>query len=703
MSDENTVTESTSDLVSYVERKKNTSFSELPFNSADGLVLAVLAYIDWGKAGIDYLGDGSKTLKEAIECLIQAGGNAWGTDERELLIAISESERFGNMKISNYAEARKKKADAQVYEELEQFAAVTFTYTDGEGKIKNYVSCRGTDGTLEGWCEDFNMAYDTMTEAQKESVAYLNQIAKMLDGEIQIGGHSKGGNHALYAFLFCEESVRQRVDKLYNFDGPGFIEGINYVDDQGNVISLDPKVYQRMNELFDGSAICPYNSIIGQLLNENKFLFVDSIRDDIVSHSAYTWRLDPDTGMFILKEQTSLSKSINSVLDNWMTFVPQGYRKTFMTAIWNWLYSMGGESFDDVGTALKIDWKKSTLSVLSYLRELPEDQKNAFLGGLTFLGFCALDDYLQKSNSGYNTIRENLKQELQTKGINTTEKMWLYLKEDPINNTWDIIETMLTNRDSLGVAMASIGTGVLGMQVLKVCIATLDYAVDFVYGNLKIFAMIQSAVVTAVSGAAVMKAHWQAIQEFANSSEEYKQEHIHDWVNQIKTETSNYVHEVLNRCSFKMQQMAERICAAKTHVQNVIVQLSDLSAAYIPKALKLSNPFLYCSMRAFGNCRQSAVTIDMNRLRNAVDQMERLSVRVGQVDEHLNILYRKLSISNIQQGENVWTSLVNMYHLSVSDICVDEGSRIKCQAKAISELFDEYKEAEKWVMAQIGG
>ena len=264
-----------SDLVSYVENQKNQQFTDKPFNSTDGLVLAELGYIHWNDLGIDYPSENTMTLREAISKLDSNYRKSLSEDFQELLTALEQSERFGNMDMSNFYVVKTTKEDVQSLEDLEQFSAVTFTYRDENGNLQNYVSYRGTDGTLEGWCEDFNMAYDTMTEAQKRSVWYLNYIAGKLDGNIRVGGHSKGGNDAMYAFLFCDENVRKRIIKIHSYDGPGMTEGICYIDDDGNVIPLDSVVYEQMLKLLKGSAVCPYDSIIGQLLNENDFIFAD--------------------------------------------------------------------------------------------------------------------------------------------------------------------------------------------------------------------------------------------------------------------------------------------------------------------------------------------------------------------------------------------------------------------------------------------
>ena len=105
---------------------------------------------------------------------------------------------------------------------VKQFAALCFLLPDGT----NYVSFRGTDETITGWREDFLMSCQSETSGAKEAVSYFNKVAKALEGKFILGGHSKGGNFAMYAAAFCEPEYKERIVQVYNNDGPGFREEI---------------------------------------------------------------------------------------------------------------------------------------------------------------------------------------------------------------------------------------------------------------------------------------------------------------------------------------------------------------------------------------------------------------------------------------------------------------------------------------------
>lgn len=707
----------TSDLVSYVHNQKKRKFSDMPFNSADGLVLAELGYIHWDELGIDYPGDSSLSLEKAISRLKEEHSDYFyglSGDFQELLNELQASERFGSMEVSNYYGVPNKTIkNVESFEELEQFSAVTFTYTDENGNVQNYVSYRGTDGTLEGWCEDFNMAYDTMTEAQKRSVWYLNYIAGKLDGEIRVGGHSKGGNDAMYAFLFCDENVRKRIIKIHSYDGPGMTEGICYVDDDGNVIPLDSIVYEQMLKLLKGSAVCPYDSIIGQLLNENDFVFADinqnagmvagSKMSILLDHDAFSWKLDPDTGEFIPRDQSSFSKYLDEVLDEWIMSMPESDRKAFMTAVWGWIYSLGVDDFGGIGDSFKEDIKTAISSAFSYINNLSDDQKKSFIGGLSFLGVCLIDNFLEDKLPGYETIKDKIATELAERNIYTPEDLWKYLKDDPIEHTVDFLQSLVSDWETLKAFAEATVTVVIGTIIMKVVIILLKSALTLVIANLPIVASVLAAIVVFAIAINFIREHWDEFVNFLDNCKEYVQEKISEFVEAMRLAINAGANILITSLVYQATKVVEMYGNMKDVTVDVLQKIGHYTAKNIQTALRISNPLLYCAIRSITGCTQPSVTIDMVRLQNAVDKMDRLATRVGNIDSRLNSLYGKLCINNVEQGEGIFTSLVNMYHLSRADINVDEGNRIRRKANAINSLFNGYKEAERWALSQIGG
>lgn len=136
---------------------------------------------------------------------------------KQQLFWMAASPRFRDLLIYDHAAAFDEARDLQ-------FAATTYVCP---GHFA-YVGFRGTDTTLTGWREDFNMAYRAPVEAQVLAARYLAAVAAdpRLPETLLVGGHSKGGNLAEYAALTAAPEVKQRIARLYNHDGPGFKAGL---------------------------------------------------------------------------------------------------------------------------------------------------------------------------------------------------------------------------------------------------------------------------------------------------------------------------------------------------------------------------------------------------------------------------------------------------------------------------------------------
>ena len=129
-----------------------------------------------------------------------------------------------------------------------QFSAVTAYLADG----LTHVLFRGTDETMIGWKEDFNMAFMTPVPAQVKAVDYLHYAAERIRGGFSVGGHSKGGNLAVYSAMKCSRLVRERITSIYSQDGPGFTK--ETLED-GDFDAIKDRIQKYV----------PHSSIIGML------------------------------------------------------------------------------------------------------------------------------------------------------------------------------------------------------------------------------------------------------------------------------------------------------------------------------------------------------------------------------------------------------------------------------------------------------
>ena len=75
---------------------------------------------------------------------------------------------------------------------------------------------------ITGWREDFNMGYLSETPGQLRAVEYLNRAVTDKKQRVRVGGHSKGGNFAVYASVKCDPQIQNQILNVYSNDGPGF-------------------------------------------------------------------------------------------------------------------------------------------------------------------------------------------------------------------------------------------------------------------------------------------------------------------------------------------------------------------------------------------------------------------------------------------------------------------------------------------------
>lgn len=325
----------------YVAMYGNQSTNSMDFNEFDGLVLSELSYIKWDGIVPKQGENSTVTLGDAISSLRnnEKYYNSLKDDMKKLITYVESSERFSNMEMSNYNSINVKRDEVASSEDVKQFAAVTFSFNDASSsETQNFVAFRGTDDTLEGWQEDFNMAFDIDTEAQIAAAEYVSYIGKNLDGQIRVGGHSKGGNETCYSYLFCDDEVRDKIVKLYSYDGPGLL----------NDKALSSDEYKKMLQLLEGSAVAPYDSVIGLLLDEHGFVFVDTDKGVFDDHDAFSWQIDLENLSYVEKEQNYVSKLINETLDDLIHCMTPHEREVLINALWEFLYTQDVKNFDEV-------------------------------------------------------------------------------------------------------------------------------------------------------------------------------------------------------------------------------------------------------------------------------------------------------------------------------------------------------------------
>ena len=293
-------------LFEYLENTGAVPFG--PQANADYAVFCRLSYIPFaGIVPADEKG-GYVSLADAAEQVIKlADTNGDGRKyhlpaDAKLLGEVIRSKRYSELKLGHYVEIFNTARQ-------EQFCAMTFLIPDG-GCVVVY---RGTDGSIIGWKEDFNMGFMDELPSQKDAVAYINDTPADAARKLYVCGHSKGGNLAMYASAFAEETVQQHIAAVKSLDGPGFRDGITGTE--GFMRVLD-----RMESFI------PQSSIVGMLLeHKERIHIIHSCAKGSKQHDIYSWDI---TGDDFTEDEglTSTSLMVNKAINSWAEDMPEEKR-----------------------------------------------------------------------------------------------------------------------------------------------------------------------------------------------------------------------------------------------------------------------------------------------------------------------------------------------------------------------------------------
>ena len=213
--------------------------------------------------------------------------------------------------------------------------------------------------SLVGWKEDFNMSFMRHIPSQKEGVKYLNEIGKKYFGKLILGGHSKGGNIAVYSATFCEDRLKRKIKEIINADGPGFDEEI-----------IKSKEYLGISERIN--TYMPQSSIIGRLLeHEEDYEIIYSTEKGIMQHDLFSWQIEQNSLQRIPK-LTDESQFVNKVVRNWLQNTTTRQRENFVNIIYDVLISTEAKDFNDFGLDTL---NKIKAAIKSYKNIEKEDRK----------------------------------------------------------------------------------------------------------------------------------------------------------------------------------------------------------------------------------------------------------------------------------------------------------------------------------------
>jgi len=315
-------------IMDYISWRGDLSFEQSQFNEVDNLILACFSYVnlDGIPAVTKQKGIGLKKLTEEFMKLhtmkeLEAD-KSFIRLAPFMMMEMAKSVRFGKCVVRNYV-------NDIVTEAEQQFAAMEIVLEDGT----SYVSFRGTDDTIIGWKEDFNLSTGVVP-AQKRAIEYLQKISEHTDGMLRVGGHSKGGNLAIYGSVMCK-SAHEKILEIYSNDGPGFSREFQELPEMKEMM---PKIIR----------IIPEYSIIGTLLeHEKEPVIVASSSKGLLQHDGFSWEVQGPA----LVRRDSLNKTalrFIEILHKWIDGMDMEQKRLLIEDLFATLQASGYENLSEV-------------------------------------------------------------------------------------------------------------------------------------------------------------------------------------------------------------------------------------------------------------------------------------------------------------------------------------------------------------------
>ncbi|MDY4965029.1 MAG: Mbeg1-like protein [Dysosmobacter sp.] len=352
-------------ILDYLNWRGDLTLAQSPFNEVDNLILAELSFVNFTGI-VPGPGEGEGVpLHAAAEAFFRShegGDMGMGVlvpDEiPTLLRKMAECPRFREMKVNCFC-------DHLDVRKAEQFAAVTVEL--GDGSI--YLSFRGTDDTIAGWKEDFLLGCQPEVPAQKKAVAYVKAVAAQYPRrKLMLGGHSKGGNLAVYGGVFVPLAIQRRISAVWSNDGPGFYGAVLETPQHAR---LEGRVH----------SIVPKSSVVGMLLeHEESYTVVDSDQVGLWQHDGFSWQV-LGTGFVTLREVSRQGRRNDLALKEWVRRLPVDQREKFVDGLFEVLTASGATTLTD----LKEDGFRAAGAMVRAMKDMEKDTRDALFNAIATL------------------------------------------------------------------------------------------------------------------------------------------------------------------------------------------------------------------------------------------------------------------------------------------------------------------------------
>lgn len=316
-------------IIDYLRWRGDITFAHSPFCEVDALIITYLAYVNLDGI-VPEPGAGFVTVEEGAKIFAEKYSPEQLKEDRsfvrlayQILEEMAGTDRYCNARMQNYVNR------IDEVQEM-QFAAMELLLDDGS----SFIAFRGTDDTIVGWKEDFNLSRGNVP-SEGLAVTYLNQTGAACQGEIRVGGHSKGGHLAVYGAAACDEPIQKNIVKVYDNDGPGF-EG-DFFETPG---------FKRILPLIQRTV--PEASVIGMLLKHvAEPVVIESSQKGVLQHDGFSWQVLGSS--FVYKEGLDKKTQVfNDILGEWLDGLDNDRRDGIVDDLFEVLEATGAHTLTQI-------------------------------------------------------------------------------------------------------------------------------------------------------------------------------------------------------------------------------------------------------------------------------------------------------------------------------------------------------------------
>lgn len=309
----------------YIDWRGDLSFGQSPFNEIDALILSIFAYLDFSclKENVTYFRQAVRLINHLPDEEKLKGPGLIMQEVVALANAAARSERFGAMGVCRFSHSTD--------EQLEmQFAAVTFLLPDGTA----FLSFRGTDNTLVGWKEDLNMCFINGIPSQLAAAEYAESVAGQINTALRLGGHSKGGNLAIWASARMSADLQNRIVGVYGNDAPGFNESF-----------LNSDGYKAVRGKI--RSFVPESSVVGVLMAHDDYTIIHSKSPSLLQHNPFSWLVSGKH--FVYDDTRTVSgKRFEKIINSWIKAMSVEEREEFIESLYEIATSSDAKTLEDL-------------------------------------------------------------------------------------------------------------------------------------------------------------------------------------------------------------------------------------------------------------------------------------------------------------------------------------------------------------------